>query len=177
MKGSIVSLISTFWTIDKSKLNELLAESKPVERTIGKKPLLPFMKQKTEMVYPWFDFLNESAQKESEYPHSGMVMTDYDLMLSEAAESMFNLSMPEANLLSEYCGGSAAIINFDHAQALLENIENASFSENDVTKFYDEDEKPEDWRFSPKDVLNAGEHIKLWCSKVTPEKLGILVIG
>lgn len=177
MKGGIVSLISTFWTLNKTKLDQLLSESKPVEKTVGKKPLLPFMKQKTEIVYPWFDYLNENAQEGDEYELSGMVMTDYDLMLSKIAGSIFELSLPQSNQLSEYCGGSSAIIGYENAQHIIETIEKANFTERDVTRFYDEDERPEDWRFDPKDVLSTGEHIKNWCSKVTPDKIGILIIG
>ncbi|MDX8128494.1 hypothetical protein QLH52_14470 [Methylomonas sp. OY6] len=172
-----MSLISTFWTLDKIKLVELLSKSKPIEKKVGKNPLIPFMKQKTEVVYPWLDFLNENAHEEIAYELSGMVMTDYDLMLSQVAESIFDLAMPESNKLSEYCGGSAAIIDYQIAKNIIENIEEANFAESDVTKFYDEDEKPEDWRFEPKVVMSTGEHIKQWCSKVTPDKLGILVIG
>ena len=172
-----MSLISSFWTLDKSKLNELLSESKPVEKKVSNKPLLPFMKQKTEMVYPWFDFFKKNAHEENAYELSGMVMTDYDLMLSETAESIFNLSLPQSNQFSEYCGGSAAIIDYENAQKIIENITKANFTESDVTKFYEDDEKPDDWRFNPKDVLNTGEHIKNWCSKVTLEKIGVLVIG
>ncbi|WP_445356562.1 hypothetical protein ACJJIC_05380 [Microbulbifer sp. ANSA002] len=172
-----MSLISTFWTIDTLEINTPLVESKPVEHKIGKKPLLPFIKHKTEMVFPWFDALKKYAQEESTYQHSGMVMIDFDSMLSEKAESIFNLSLPEARLLSEYCGGSTAIIDHRHAKTLAETIENVSFSESDVTKFYDADKKLNNCRFDPKDILYAGEHLILWCSKVTPEKLGILVIG
>ncbi len=172
-----MSLISTFWVLNKSKLDHLLSESKPVEKKVGKKPLLPFIKQKTETICPWFDYLKENAQEEKEYEFSGMVMTDYDLMLMESSSSIFETAIEQSSILSEYCGGSAAIIDYEGAQEIIKNITNSNFTESDVTKFYDEDEKPEDWRFNPKDILITGEHIKQWCSKVTPDDLGILVIG
>ena len=172
-----MSLISSFWILKKSKLDNLLSESKPVEKKVGKKPLVPFFKQKTEVIYPWFDYLKENAHEENEYRFSGMVMTDFDLMLMDSFSSIFEAALDQSNVLSEYCGGSAAILDYEGAQQIIKNISNSNFTESDVTKFYDEDEKPEDWRFDPQDLLATGEHIKQWCNKVTPNNLGILIIG
>ena len=172
-----MSLISSFWTLEESKLDDLLNESKPFEKIIGKKPLLPFMRPKKEMVYPWYDFLQSHAQEESAYEYSGMVMTDFDLMLSEVNKSVFDISLSQSSVFSECCGGSAAIIDHESAKKITESIDAACFKESDVVKYYDEDEKPLDWRFKPSEVLQAGEHIKLWCSKVSSGKVGILVIG
>lgn len=172
-----MSLISSFWTINKSMLTDLLAKSKPVEIKVGKKPLLPFVKQKTKVIYPWLDFLTENAQEEKSYEYSGMIMIDYNLMLSEAAKSLFDLSIHEASQFSEYCGGSSAIINYEYAQTIITHIKNTSFSERDVVQFYNKNQTPGESRFNLKEILDAGEHVKLWCNSITPEKLGILVIG
>lgn len=172
-----MSLISTFWTLHKSKLDQLLSESRPIEKKVGNKPLLPFLKQKTEMIYPWLDYLNENAHEEKNYELSGMIMTGFDLMLMESSSSIFESALEQSSRLSEYCGGSAAIIDYEGAKKIIKNITTSNFTESDVAKFYDEDEKPDDWRFDPKDILFTSEHIKQWCSKVTPDNLGILIIG
>ncbi|GLS25648.1 hypothetical protein [Marinibactrum halimedae] len=176
-EGQGMSLISNFWTIHQSKLTELLESSKPHEKKIGKPPILPFIKQKYETVYPWYEYLEANAQKEIEYNYSGMVMTDFDLILRESSSSIFDKALPESDLYSGYCGGSAAIVNHEIAQNILDCIYKLSLSESDVVAFYDADEKPSEWRFKSADILSTSEHVWCWLGKVTEEKLGILVIG
>jgi len=172
-----MSLISSFWTIEKEKLAELLENSKPYEKEIGKKSWFNFKKPKTESIYPWYDYLSENAKEEDVFNSSGMVMTDFDLILMDSLTSIFDRGLPESNHISEYTGGSAVLLGCEAANEIFKNISSLNLSASDVVKFYDEDEKPEDWRCEPQDVVNAGEHIKLWCEKVSSEKLGLLVIG
>jgi hypothetical protein len=170
-----MSLIATFWTFKKEGLADLLEKIKPYEKEITKKSW--FKKAKTESVYPWFDYLNENAHQEAECDFSGMAVTDFDLILMDSSSSIFDCGLSESNLISEYSGGSAVLISYEAANKIIKNMATLNLAEADVVKFYDEDEKPEDWRCNPEDVVNSGNFIKSWCGKVTPDKLGLLVIG
>ena len=172
-----MSLISSFWTINKEKLNNLLDNSRPYEKITGKKSWLPFKKPKTETIYPWHDYLSQNAKEEERFNYSGSTMTDFDLILTDSSSSIFDFGLAESNQISEYSGGSAVLIDYEAAKTIIQNISSLNLSASDVVRFYDEDEKPDKWRCDPQDVVDSGEHIKLWCEKVTPEKLGLLIIG
>ena len=172
---TIMSIIASFWTIEKDSLADLLEKSKPYDKEIAKKSW--FQKAKTEEVYPWHDFLSENALEEKGFDCSGMAMTDFDLILMDSSSSIFDCGLPESNQMSEYSGGSAMLVCSESAKKIIQNISSLNLSEPDVVRFYDEEEKPKDWRCEPQDVINAGAHIKNWCEKVTSNKLGLLVIG
>ena len=91
VNGGIMSLTSTFWTLHKPKLDQLLSESRPIEKKVGNKPFLSLLKQKTKIIYPWFDYLNKNSSEEKNYGLSGMIMADFDLMLMESSTSIFSI--------------------------------------------------------------------------------------
>ena len=104
-------------------------------------------------------------------------MTDFDLVLIDSSSSIFDRGLPESNKISDYSGGSAVLMSYESANQIIKDITTLNLSEADVVRFYDEDEKPEDWRCNSENVVKSGNVIKSWCEKITPEKLGLLVIG
>jgi hypothetical protein len=172
-----VSLVASFWTIDKSKLGELVEKSRTYQKVTRKKAWYYFKKPKVETIYPWFDYLKENAKEEESFDYSGMAMIDFDLILSKASESFFEICLSESTILSEFSGGSAALLDHEAASKVIQNILSLNLTPEAVDKFYDEDEKPHEWRFEAEVLLKAGEAIKSWCQKVSPDKLGLLVIG
>jgi hypothetical protein len=172
-----MSIIASFWTIDKSKLGELVEKSRPYQKEIGKKPWYFFKNPEVETIYPWFDYLKENAKEEKSFDYSGMAISDFDLILSKASESIFEICLPESNILSEFSGGSAALLDHEAASKVIQNIASLNLTPEVVKKFYDEDEKPHEWRFDAEVLLKAGEAIKSWCQEVSSDKLGLLVIG
>jgi hypothetical protein len=172
-----MSLIASFWTIDSARRAEIVDAFKPlqVERTQRRWGI--FRSTKRETTYPWFDYLREHAREEAEFRHSGIAMTDFDLIFAQSGASIFSTGLPESDALSEHSQASVALLDECAAGAVLSRLESFDLSEEDVVRFYDADQKPLEWRSEPTSVVAAHRQLIEWCRTVEPGRLGLLMIG
>ena len=172
-----MSLIASFWTLDAERRSEIVAAFQPVQTEVRKRRWLFLGRTTSETTYPWFDWIRAHAREEAPFEHSGIAMVDFDLILAGASGSVFDLGLPESTALSEHTGGSAALFDDERARAALARLESLEVSEVDVIRFYDDDDKPENWRSDPRSVLAAQEQLVSWFRRVVPGRIGLLMIG
>ena len=172
-----MSLIASFWILDRSLRTTIVSEFEPTRRPVGKRRMFGLLPPRIETHYPWFDYLSSNAREEENLPSSGSDMVDFELVFASRYGSVFERGLPESNQLSEHCGASAVLLEHKDAAIVAKNILEMSLTKEEVVQFYNAESTPVEWGSSPESVVAAGDHLRSWCAAVGPSSIALLVIG
>ena len=172
-----MSLIASFWTLDRSFRSTIVSAFEPTTRPVGTRRLFGILPQRSETHYPWFDYLSTHAGEEATYSGSGSDMVGFDLVFASRYKSIFERGLPESEQLSECCGASAVLLESKDAALLEKDILAMSLTKEEVMLFYDANGNPDERGSRPESVVAAGVHLSAWCAAVGQSSIALLIIG
>jgi len=171
-----MSLIATFWTLEAARRGELVDAFKPYQRKCSERHMVFFSKTHTEKVYPWHSYMTGNAREEARWPHSGVAFVDLELMVPDGAKP-FALGLPESGELCTHSQASVALLDARAAQIIRTTFSASPLTQTAVVRFYESDGRPLADLGDADYILSAQRQLIAWSEKVTPDRIGLLMVG
>lgn len=171
-----MSALASFYLLDREDLGPLLEAAVPRRHEV--KRALPFLKPKVVETWGFHSFLESHATGPSVFDASGFAFNDLDLLLEPRGASLFGPSglSAESERLSAALKSSSALFDHDSARTLLGRLNAIELKPGELEAFLaSEHGSVEPMRAET--VLAAFAQAREWLAQVTPEGMGLLIIG
>jgi hypothetical protein len=171
-----MSVSARFWTLDASHRGDIVKGFEPFERVQKGRFLALFSKTAKETVYPWSSYLEAVAHEEAQYPSDGYAFVELDLMLPEDAKP-FALGLTESDALCRHTQASASLLDVEAARQIRANISAKPLSQSDILRFFEANSRPLSDPTEATYVLDAQRQLCAWLQRVTPGRMGLLLVA
>jgi len=170
-----MSAIASFYLLPKSKSEMLVASAQVQAEGLTKKKWGIFKPKLPLNPDPFWCFLDTQAKEQAEFPYSGYLLLDVDLLIEG---TLLGDNRDElASRLSQITGSSFVTYSFESAQFTLRLLESTDVSDTTIKDLLVNEGRGEEYPEVVEPLRNAISCLKAWLETVTNDTTGVLNIG
>ena len=168
-----MSAIASFYLLKNEESVNLVNAAKAQDIALKKKrwgifpPKLPLNPD------PLWNFVETKTQQLEEYPYSGYLLLDIELMIPDVLASNHVLGVELSKIVQ------STFISFGENEAAhaISILQNSNVTKSSIKDFLIGEEREDDFPEIVPPILHSIEILKLWLSKVKGNQTGVLNIG
>jgi hypothetical protein len=168
-----MSAIASFYLLNHEESANFVNAAKAQDIALKKKrwgifpPKLPLNPD------PLWTFVKTRTQQLEEYPYSGYLLLDVELMIPDVLASNHILGIELSKIVQ------STFISFSENEAVqaISILQNSNVTKNSIKDFLLGEEREDDFPEIVPPILHSIEILKLWLSKVKGKQIGVLSIG
>ncbi|MEC5384322.1 hypothetical protein VVD49_01235 [Uliginosibacterium sp. H3] len=170
-----MSAIASFYLLPSVKSQQLVAAAQAQTAALTKKKWGIFKPKLPLNPDPFWSFLSSQARELAEFPYSGYLLLDVDLMIKEALAGDDTEKL--ASRLAKITGSSFVTYSSETAKSAIRLLEDADLSEPRIQTFLEGEGRGEEYPEFVGPLRDAVSCLKAWLQEVTGDTVGILNIG
>ena len=170
-----MSAIASFHLLPRAKSQELVAAAKAQAEALSKKKWGIFKPKLPLNPDPFWGFLATQARELADFPYSGYLLLDVDLIVEGAllGEDIDEL----ASRLTKITGSSFVTYSPESAKSAIRLLEDADLSDATVKDFLENEGRGEEYPELVGPLTDAVSCLKTWLQEVKDDTVGVLNIG
>jgi hypothetical protein len=168
-----MSAIASFYLVPKQKSGDLIAAAIAQDKALKKKKWGIFAPKLPLNPDPFWTFIKTQTKELEQFPYSGYLLLDVDLLAKGALSSKDDLGKQ----LAEITHSSFVAYQLADAQRAIGILNSVTFSDAKIKQLVEEDRRPSDYPEIVEPLKDSSRRLKAWLECVTDEQIGILNIG
>jgi hypothetical protein len=170
-----MSAIASFYLLPRAKSQELVAAAQAQAEALSKKKWGIFKPKLPLNPDPFWGFLSTQARELAEFPYSGYLLLDVDLIIEGAL--LGDDTDELASRLTKITGSSFVTYTLESAKSAIRLLEDADLSDATLKEFLENEGRGEEYPEFVGPLRDAVSCLKTWLHEVTDETVGVLNIG